>query len=126
MTSYLIQSLEQQGRAAMVAGDTAALDELLDPECVYVHTNGLRETKAEYIEMVRSGQYRYQRVTAAELSIRILGDVAVVLGCTTLDVLLPDGSPKRVYGRSIVLWTRRTGPWRLLHYQGTTAPPVEG
>jgi ketosteroid isomerase-like protein len=116
-----IEVIEAERRAAMVAGDLALLDSMIDDEALYVHTNGLRETKAEYMEMVRSGAYRYQAVTQPEMVIRMLGsDVAVVTGRTILHAILPDGSIKEVDGRSIVLWARRGGAgWQMQHYQGT-------
>ena len=115
-----IERIEAQRRAAMVAGDIALLEGMIDDDALYVHTNGLRETKAEYMNLVRSGAYRYQAVEQPEMHIRMLGeDVAVVTGRTILHAILPDGSIKEVDGRSIVLWAVKEGAWKMQHYQGT-------
>jgi ketosteroid isomerase-like protein len=54
------------------------------------------------------------------MSIRLLGsDVAIVTGRTILDAILPSGAGKTVDGRSVVIWAKRGGQWRMLHYQGT-------
>lgn len=115
-----IEEIEARRRAAMVAGDLAALERLIDDEALYVHTNGLRETKAEYMALVRDGTYRYQAVNQPEMAVRMLGDsVAVVTGRTILHAIVPGGDIKVVDGRSIVLWARRGGEWKMQHYQGT-------
>lgn len=104
----------------MVEGDLEAIDRLIDDEALYVHTNGLRESKAEYLELVRTGAYRYREVSQPEMHVRMLGnDVAVVTGRTILHAILPDGEIKVVDGRSIVVWALRRGEWRMQHYQGT-------
>lgn len=67
----------------MVAGDLAVLECMIDDSALYVHTNGVRETKAEYVELVRNGSYRYSQVTQPEMNIRVLADdVAIVTGRT--------------------------------------------
>ena len=115
-----IKAVEAERRAAMVAGDLATLARLIGDQALYVHTNGLRETGAEYLELVANGSYRYAEVVQPDMNIRLLGDdVAVVTGRTILDAVQPDGSIKQVDGRSIVLWWREGGSWRLQHYQGT-------
>jgi ketosteroid isomerase-like protein len=115
-----IEAIEADRRRAMVAGDVEALEHLIDDAALYVHTNGLRETKAEFMELVRNRTYRYHDVNQPEMNIRMLGDdVAVVTGRTILHAIIPDDSIKVVDGRSIVLWARRGGAWKMQHYQGT-------
>ena len=115
-----IEDLEARRRSAMVAGDLAVLEQMIDDAALYVHTNGLRETKAEYLALVRNGTYRYREVTQPEMMIRMLGEnVAVVTGRTILHAIVPDGDIKVVDGRSIVLWARSGGTWTMQHYQGT-------
>ena len=104
----------------MAAGDLATLERLIGRDALYVHTNGLRETGAEYLELIANGTYRYADVVQPEMTIRFLGDdIAIVTGRTILRAILPDGSIKVVDGRSIVVWWCEAGNWRLQHYQGT-------
>src|SRR5437763_8368138 len=44
---------------AMIRGDLRALDSLLASELTYTHTDGKRQNKAEFQEMLRSGELRY-------------------------------------------------------------------
>ena len=115
-----LENVEAQRRAAMMAADLPLLERMIDDEALYVHTNGLCETKAEYIELVRRGAYRYRMVEQPEIKIRMLGEgVAIVTGRTILHAILPDGSIKEVDGRSVVLWAKRPDGWKMQHYQGT-------
>lgn len=115
-----IEQIEARRRAAMVACDLDALDELIDDEALYVHTNGLLETKAEYLAHVRDRTYRYQAVTQPEMAVRMLSEnVAVVTGLIILHVVVPGGNIQSAEGRSIVLWARRDSGWKMQHYQGT-------
>ncbi|WP_340315855.1 nuclear transport factor 2 family protein [Rhizorhabdus argentea] len=115
-----IEMAETRRRAAMVAGDVEALMAIIDEDALYVHTNGLRETGPEFLELVRSGTYRYADVNQPEMIVRMLAaDVAVVTGRTILHAIIPDNSIKVVDGRSVVIWARRGGEWRMQHYQGT-------
>jgi ketosteroid isomerase-like protein len=115
-----IEAIEAERRAAMVASDAETLDRLIGEHALYVHTNGLYETKAEFMALVRNGTYRYKEVSQPEMNIRFLGqDVAVVTGRTILLAIIPDNSLKTVDGRSIVLWHRTNNAWRMQHYQGT-------
>lgn len=117
-----LELVESQRRAAMVAGDLKTLDALLDDQATYVHSNGLVESKSEYLELIRLGAYQYTEVSQPEMTIRFVGDVALVTGRTILRVLLPDGGIKTVNGRSIVVWARVGGNWRMQFYQGTALP----
>jgi len=115
-----IRSIEAERRRAMVAGDMQSLERIVDPDALYVHTHTLSETGSEFLELVRNGTYRYSDVRQDEMSIRLLGsDVAIVTGRTILDAILPSGAGKTVDGRSVVIWAKRGGQWRMLHYQGT-------
>ncbi len=122
VTQVELESVESQRRAAMVAGDIATLDALLDDAVTYVHSNGTVENKSQYLELIRHGRYHYTEVSQPQMDIRLLGDVALVTGRTILRVLLPDGSIKTVNGRSVVVWARADGRWRMHFYQGTTLP----
>lgn len=44
---------------AQLAGDTAALDDMLTPDCTYVHSNGTVQTKAQFLQALKSGALKY-------------------------------------------------------------------
>lgn len=46
----------------MVEGDGPTLDALLAENVSYVHTNGKRETKRQFIDAITAGRRRYRQI----------------------------------------------------------------
>ena len=57
-----IRDLERDRFRAMVDGDEEALEVLLSERLWYVHTNGKRENKRQFIEAVTVGRRRYRLI----------------------------------------------------------------
>lgn len=55
-----IRGLERERFRAMVDGDGQLLDTLLADNVSYVHTNGKRETKRQFIDGITAGRRRYR------------------------------------------------------------------
>jgi ketosteroid isomerase-like protein len=107
---------------AMLAHDIAALDDLCSAQCIYVHSNGVVENKAEFLEGVRNGTYGYEIVRPAEQRIDSSGDTAVVF-----DILDFQGGPRgqphpRVRLITTLIWRRESDTWRLTHRHATRIP----
>jgi ketosteroid isomerase-like protein len=117
-----IEQLEAQRRKAMVERDVEALEALLSDELIYVHSNAEAEGKPQYLERIKNRVYNYVDVAQPEMTVRLVGGVALVTGHTVLKVLLPDGSPKTVDGSTVTVWSNSGGAWRLEYYQGTPRP----
>lgn len=80
-----IEDAEARLRAAMLAGDVAALDALLGDALVFTDHTGARLSKAEDLAAHRSGRLRLARLEpSGQTLIRRLGDTAIV--CVTLDL----------------------------------------
>jgi len=57
-----IRELERDRFRAMVDGDGELLDTLLAENASYVHTNGKRETKRQFIDAITAGRRRYRQI----------------------------------------------------------------
>ncbi|SAL54104.1 hypothetical protein AWB69_05738 [Caballeronia udeis] len=57
-----IRELERDRFRAMVDGDGELLDALLAENASYVHTNGKRETKRQFIDAITAGRRRYRQI----------------------------------------------------------------
>ena len=80
MTEADIMRLEDERYAAMLAKDVAALERLLHPDLVYMHSSGIADTKASYIAGVRDRVWDYTQSRAA---IRPCGCTARSRSCST-------------------------------------------
>ena len=56
-----ILALEDARLAAQVANDTRALEGMLHDAMVYTHSSAVVDTKASFLEALRSGKTRYKR-----------------------------------------------------------------
>ncbi len=75
----IIEALESRRCAALVAGDRAALADLVSDDLVHVHGTGAVDGKAGYLQGI-GGKYQFHDVERGALNIRDYGDFAVVTG----------------------------------------------
>src|SRR3954469_20235234 len=116
-----VLAAEERRYRAMVDADLDALDELCADELSYAHSNGARDTKAEYFAKVRSGYYVYHRIDHPVERVEVVGDAAIVVGRMTAD-LDSGGVRKTIDCLAISVWTRSASGWRLLAYAPTPLP----
>ena len=65
---------------AMVAADIDALDKMLAPGYTLTHITGYKQTRAEWLAQVKSGEMRYFGTEEASVDARIHGDTATLTG----------------------------------------------
>jgi len=116
-----VEAAEAALRAAMLAGDLAALDRLLDDELVFTDQAGRTLGKADDLSAYRSGLLRLSRADILDRAIRMAGDDAAVV---TLRAELAgrwDGTPFTAAFRYTRMWRRTDAGWRMLaaHCSGT-------
>ncbi|RDD69845.1 NAD(P)-binding domain-containing protein [Paracoccus versutus] len=117
-----VAGLEDERYAAVLAGDTATLDRLLDPGLRYIHSSGGTDSKDSYLAGLASGHFRYRGIRRSEQEIQPLGDAVLVLNRLDIDILV-GGTPRQIAARALAVWTRASGQWRLACVQSAPASP---
>lgn len=118
-TRDAILAVEDTRRRALVDGDLDALDAIFDDALIHIHAPGLVHTKAMLLEHVGTRR-AYLAVERGELSIRRIGDVAIVVGPITNHLRNPDGSTRLQTGTvTQVLRLAGDGAWRFVNFQLT-------
>lgn len=109
---------------AMQAGDLAALDDMLAPDCLYVHSNGTTQNRAEFLAALRSGALKYLSIRYTKPpQVRLYGnDCAIVTGTTQLEVQGADGQRHTPTVVATAVYLLLADRWQLASYQSTTAP----
>lgn len=80
-TIEAIRGLERDRFRAMVEGDGPTLDALLAENVSYVHTNGKRETKRQFIDAITAGRRRYRQIEIQSQDVLPAGrDTCLVVG----------------------------------------------
>jgi ketosteroid isomerase-like protein len=113
MSVETIGEREAELRRAMLDGDAAALDRLLDDALVFTTHLGALVGKEEDLEAYRSGALRLARLDPADEEIRVYGKVAVVtIGVTMAGTYV--GAAFAGGFRYTRVWYERSEGWRVV------------
>jgi len=116
-----IRLLESKRYRAMCEADAKTLDELLADSLVYTHSYGGADSKASYLDGIRSKKWQYQAVERPIEDIQVHGDCAVVTGQVRIQ-LLSGGQPKKLNSRFTNVWVKGKQGWQMVAWQSTPLP----
>ena len=112
-----VLALENRRIEAMLKGDVQALEEILADDLVYTHTTARLDTKASFIDAVKTGKSVYNSLELQFEEVRDLGDTAVVTGHGKFHV----GNNKFELKFTDV-YAKRNGAWQMVAWQSTRVP----
>lgn len=113
-----VQAAEQARFQAQVAQDTLALAELLHDELYYLHSNGLVESKQDFIRSVASGKIVYQTMEPQNSQLRRYGKMAILTGLVQV-VGLYQGNTFELGLYYTSVYRKKRGKWYLVSWQST-------
>lgn len=114
-----IRALERDRFRAMVEGDGEALDALLSEHVYYVHTNGKRESKEQFIDAITAGRRRYRQIEVQSQDVMPVGGEAfVVTGRVIVELEANNGGIVFPIAYT-ALQAQESGQWRLLAWHAT-------
>ena len=116
-----ILALEDKRYAAMTSNDLAALEALFHDDMIYTHSSAVVDTRASYLEALRSGKTRYKTAKRFEEKVRFAGDAALVTGRAEFEVEL-NGAPKTLRLRFLNVWTKTPAGWKFIAWQSCSLP----
>ena len=116
-----IRLLESRRYTAMCEADAKTLEELLADSLVYTHSYGGADSKASYLDGIRSKKWIYQAVERPIEDIQVHGDCAVVTGQVRIE-LLSGGQPKKLNSRFTNVWVKGRQGWQMVAWQSTPLP----
>ncbi len=114
-----VRQAEDRRAKALVDDDYATLDAVLADDLTYNHSNGVSDTKAAYLETLRSGKTKYEKFDRQPSVVRIYGDTALVTGTATIGLR---GQPAPFSVRYTLAYVKRDGQWRMVAWQSTRLP----
>ncbi|MFJ6697131.1 nuclear transport factor 2 family protein [Streptomyces sp. NPDC091272] len=103
---------------AIVSGDLAGFRELAHPGLTYTHSSGNVDTLDSFLAKCESAFFVYHRIEHRTDSVTVVGDTAVVTGAASVD-MTAGGTPRELANRTLGVWVRVHGQWRLLAHQAT-------
>ena len=108
-------------RKAMVDPDKAVLDILTAEELSYGHSNGVVQTKQEFMDALTSGKSDFVSIDLSGQTVKIVGNAAIVrhiLSAATND----GGKPGTTKLLVLMVWQQQKGEWKLLARQAAKLP----
>ncbi len=107
--------------AATIAADLKALEAVTTADMTYTHSSAVVESRAEFLEGLRSGKYRYKSVAFDERRVRVLGEAAVIAGACRV-LVAAEGRDLDVRLRFTEVYAKQAGAWKMLLWQSTRVP----
>ncbi|MDR5736808.1 MULTISPECIES: nuclear transport factor 2 family protein [unclassified Caballeronia] len=118
-TFEVIRGLERDRFRAMVEGDSAALEALLAENASYVHTNGKRETKRQFIDAITAGRRRYRQIEIQSQDVVAAGrDSCIVSGRALIEMESKNGALLYPVAYTSI-HVQTDGQWLMLALQAT-------
>lgn len=119
-----IVALEQLWNQAYKAGDTKALDSILDNDIILVNDDGSAQSKSEFLASVKEvpsqPSSQQQQVAPESLTVHLFGTTAIASGVMRVKGT-ENGKPYTRRERFIDTWVFKRGTWVCI---GTDATPV--
>jgi len=116
-----VQAAEDARYRAMTTNDLGALAALLGDDLLYTHSSAVTDTKASYLETLRSGKVKYLAAERDGVSVRAYGDTAVVHGHARIEAEI-NGERRSLDNMFVNVWTRRPAGWQMVHWASTAIP----
>jgi ketosteroid isomerase-like protein len=121
-TDAQIRAAERSLYAAMLDKDFPALERILSPDLIYVHSTAVAESKTDYLTGVAKGLYEYERIESRDVDVRIHGDVAVMSGIVDMSIGLTIQPKASISLLFVLVWLKRADSWQLTYRQATRRP----
>jgi hypothetical protein len=96
----------------MAERNIEALDKLIDGRAIFVHM-GANFSKAEELDVIRSGRIQYKQTDVQEISARMIGDTAIVMSRIQLFALV-GGNEARNPFTVTETYVKQADGWRLV------------
>jgi ketosteroid isomerase-like protein len=117
-----VRAVERERVRAVVAADTAALGRLLGNDLTYTHSTAWVETKAQFLESLRSGALKYEKMDHRDVQARVYGAAAVLIGLSDVRVHSPRAGQVEMQIRFTAVYVNRDGRWQMVAWQSTRVP----
>jgi uncharacterized protein (TIGR02246 family) len=113
---------ERAWAQAAIKGDVAALDKILADDLTHTHGAGRTESKAQFLEAIRSGAQKYEAIDYGEINVRVYGATAIVTSEPNIRTV-NSGQPSSSHSRFLHVYVKQSGMWRLVAHQSTRMTP---
>ena len=117
-----VLAAEKQLVDALLKANTSALEKLLGDDLVYTHSSAKTETKADVIQVIKSGATKYSSIEVNDTKVRQFGNVVITTG--TIIITSVTAAGKNPPSKLLVtrVWAKQPPGWQLVSRQATKLP----
>jgi len=108
-----LRNLSHQKFMWLIDKDTAKLNQLLDKNLQYIHSNGWVETKTDVIKDLGSGKLNYKAVTVESDTVRLYARTAIITGRGNFKVAM-DGKVIELKLLYTEVYVKQKKQWKLV------------
>jgi hypothetical protein len=105
-------------RRAMVAGDIAALEQVLSEALIYTHSTGHSDDLASYLAPQRSRELTYRSIEISDASVTVNGDTGWIVAQQRTH-LTRSGKDSFNHVQLLTVWVLEGGAWKMAAYNAT-------
>ena len=117
-----VKAAEKSWASATLAGDEATLKQLLAADLTYTHSNGDTDTRAAFIDNLKTGARKYHKLAHESMEVRLYGNAAVLAAVAQVETSQKGGKPNPVRLRFLHVWVWQQGRWQLVAHQSLRLP----
>ncbi len=123
-----VVAMQKKFSDACVAADGATLNSLMADKAIFIHGNGMMQSRAEFIDAITTGKLGVSQYDLKDPKVVEFDGGAIVTGLVDFGIKPPAGSaapPRVLHFRGSAVWLHSSSGWRLLFDQDTTlaGPP---
>jgi ketosteroid isomerase-like protein len=113
-----VLQLEKDRFKAMINHDSAFLSNALAEDLLYVHSNGMQDTKESLVNKIMAGTLQYTSIEVQQADIRMFNQTAWIHGAAKIKVRNgKDASEIELSISYLDIYKREGGEWRLVAWQ---------
>jgi hypothetical protein len=124
VTSDEALAAEDARYEAQTGDDYAAMQRLFGEDLVYIHSSAVVDSKATYIDSMRSGAVKYRVMRRSDVTVRTYGCIAMISGLANFEVTVK-GQEISVDLRFHSVWAKRDKGLQFVSWQATRVPPKQ-
>jgi ketosteroid isomerase-like protein len=117
-----VKVAEKAWASATVAVNESTLKQLLADDLTYTHSTGETDTKAVFIDNLKTGVRKYHKVNHESMDVRLYGNTAVLAATAQIETSQKGGSVNPAHLRFIHLWVLQNGRWQMVAHQSLRLP----
>jgi ketosteroid isomerase-like protein len=120
-----VVSMQKKFSDACVAADGATLVSLMADNAIFIHGNGVMQSKPQFVDAITTGKLAVSQYDLHDPKVVLFDGGAIITGLVDFGIKPPAGStnpPHVLHFRGSAVWLHSSAGWHLIFDQDTTLP----